>query len=97
MSSDCNYDCFNCTLPDCCNDSSVRQEIMYKYNHSEKGKARMNKYNNSEKGKERQKRYNNSPKGKERSKRASQRAIASGKNAERCRKYYWRKKGIEIV
>ena len=97
MSSNCNYDCFNCTLPDCCNDSSVRQEIMYKYNHSEKGKARMNRYNNSEKGKERQKRYNNSPKGKERSRRASQKDIESGKNAERCRKYYWRKKGIEIV
>lgn len=55
----------------------------------------MNKYNNSDKGKERQKRYNNSPKGKERSKRASQKAVESGKNAERCRKYYWRKKGIE--
>ena len=93
----CNFDCFNCTLPDCCNDSSVRQEVQYKYNHSDKGKARMSRYNNSEKGKERQKRYNNSPKGKERSRRASQKDIESGKNAERCRKYYWRKKGVENV
>lgn len=28
------------------------------------------------------------------SKVASQKAIESGKNAERCRKYYWRKKGL---
>lgn len=26
----CNFDCFNCTLQDCCNDSSVRQEVLVK-------------------------------------------------------------------
>lgn len=83
MSSNCNYDCFNCKLPECIDNRTSRQETMYRYNHSDKGKTRAV-------------RYNNSPKGKERSRRASQKDIESGKNAERCRKYYWRKKGIEI-
>lgn len=91
----CDFDCFNCVFSDCINDSSVRQEILYKYNHSTKGKARMKKYNNSLKGKERAKRYISSEKGKEKQRKATQRDIKNGKNAERCRRYYQRKKGIE--
>lgn len=92
----CDFDCFNCVFSDCINDSSVRQEILYKYNHSTKGKIRMKKYNSSEKGREREKRYLNSEKGKEKQRKSTQRDIKNGKNAERCRRYYQRKKGIEI-
>lgn len=84
MSSYCNYDCFNCQLLECIDNRTSRQETMYRYNHSDKGKARAA-------------RYNNSPKGKAKRQRKMKRDIESGKNAERCRKYYWRKKGIEIV
>lgn len=82
MSGSCDFDCLNCQFDECIDNRTSRQETMYRYNHSDKGKARAV-------------RYNNSPKGKERSRRASQKDIESGKNAERCRKYYWRKKGIE--
>lgn len=75
----CNMDCFNCTFDDCINDMSPRQIVMYRYNHSDKGKERLKKYEQSDKGKERQK-------------RKQQKDIASGKNAERCKRYYQRKK-----
>lgn len=66
----CNMDCLNCTFDDCINDMSPRQIVMYRYNHSDKGKARIKKY---------QKKY-----------------IESGKNAERCREYYYRKKAMML-
>lgn len=82
-----------------------RRKRQNKYNKSEKGKEREKNYEESKKGKERQRKYNLSEKGKERTerysksekrmeteKRKSQKKIASGKNAEYCRKYYYKKK-----
>lgn len=63
-----------------------------KYWQSERGKAVKRRYNSSEKGKARYKKYMQSEKGKEIARRQSQKAVASGKNAERCRAYYQRKK-----
>lgn len=75
----CNFDCFNCTYNDCVNDCTVRQETLYKYNQSDKGKVRAKKYEQSDKG-------------KARAKRKAEKRIASGKNAEACRRYYYKKK-----
>lgn len=82
----------------------------YDYNHSERGKERNRRYNQSEKRKESQRRYNHSEKGKSaRGKylqsekgramleRKQRRAIESGKNAERCRRYYQKKKAAELA
>lgn len=80
----CNMDCFNCQHEDCINNLTNGQITMYLYNHSDKGKARA-------------KRYDQSDKGKARAKRRTQKDIASGKNAERCRAYYYRKKAKEIA
>lgn len=63
-----------------------------KYNSSEKGKMRQKKYNDSEKGKENRKRYALSEKGKESEKRKQKSKIDKGKNAEYCRRYYYKKK-----
>jgi len=49
-------------------------------------------YNRSERGKSAQKRYRDSEKGKENERRKRKRKIASGKNAESCRRYYERHK-----
>lgn len=49
-------------------------------------------YNHSDKGKEAQKRYENSKKGKATARRKTEKKIASGRNAEACRRYYLRKK-----
>lgn len=84
MNMICNMDCFNCKFDGCVNDATPRQVTLFLYNQSDKGKERSRRYEKSEKG-------------KARAKRRQQKAIASGKNAERCRKYYWRKKGIDIV
>lgn len=73
----CNMDCFNCIYDDCIND--CKSEKQYRYNHSEKGK-------------EARKRYANSEKGQANEKRKREKKIASGKNAEYCRRYYARKK-----
>ena len=82
----------------------------YKYNNSEKGKARYKKYWQSEKGKEAQKRYAQSEKGREAQKRYAQsekgkannkrkqeKRIANGKNAEACRRYYLKKKAEKVL
>ena len=63
-----------------------------KYNDSLKGKESRKRYENSEKGKASRKRYENSEKGKETARRKTKKLIESGKNAERCRAYYYRKK-----
>ena len=69
----------------------------YKYNNSEKGKARYKKYWQSEKGKEAQKRYAQSEKGKAKAKRSRDKRIASGKNAEACKRYYLKKKAEKVL
>lgn len=64
----------------------------YDYNHSDKGKAARKRYAQTEKGKAAQRRYDHSEKGIARDKRKRQKQIDSGKNAEYCRAYYYRKK-----
>lgn len=99
----CNMDCFNCPHDDCIND--CMSESQYRYNHSdkgresrkryessEKGRATAKRYADSEKGKEARKRYASSEKGRASEKRKNAKKIASGKNAEACRRYYARKK-----
>ncbi len=61
-------------------------------NHFVKGTysryASQRKYFTSHKGKMTQKRYRDSDKGRAASKRKDKKDIASGKNAERCKRYY---------
>lgn len=77
----------------------------HRYNHSANGIAAKKKYEQSDKGKEAkkrysqtlrfkeaQKRYRDSDKGREAFKRKQQKDVASGKNAERCKRYYERHK-----
>lgn len=59
-----------------------------KYEQSEKGKEAKKRYSRTLKGKDTQKRYINSAKGKEALQRKREKDIASGKNAERCKRYY---------
>lgn len=68
------------------------KERQKKYFQTKKGKEARRRYNSSEKGKARHREYMKSEKGKEIARRQSQKAIASGKNAEYCRAYYQRKK-----
>lgn len=63
-----------------------------KYNETEKGKLAYRRYNQSDKGKASRQRYNESEKGKINQKKARQKRIASGKNAEYCRRYRMKKK-----
>lgn len=78
---------------------------VWRYNHTEKGKAAAGRYERSDKGRERQKRYEQTEKGRQRqkryeqselgkasNKRKQQKRIDSGKNAEYCRRYYQKKK-----
>lgn len=87
-----------------------REKVLAKYDKSEKGKARTKKYRNSAKGKEATRRYETSEKGKERYRRYcnSERGqsvrkqyrdqlVATGKNAEYCRAYYYRKKAQKMM
>lgn len=69
-------------------------ESIYKYNHSEKGKARMERYEQSEKRKESRKRYYQSEKGKEAQRRYRKSEKGRAKNAEKSRRYRERKKEI---
>ena len=99
----CNKNCFRCEYEDCvCDDiydysdiEDVDRELdkeigylkscyngtlkTYKANHSESGRMARIKYAKSEKGKENEK-------------RKMQKKIASGRNAEACRRYRLRQK-----
>ena len=106
----CNMDCLNCVHPDCINDElPTEAEIKAQDEYDRdivtdelKDKARLKghlshwKYNHSAKGKAAQKRYAQSDKGKEAQRRQTQKKIASGKNAEYCRRYAMRKKGLAV-
>lgn len=103
---ECGYkDCRNNTITDAerkaqdAYDTEIRGSrkygrglVVWKYEHTDKGKARAKRYEQTEKGKERQKKYARSEKGKAVAKKKRQKKIASGKNAEYCRRYYQRKK-----
>jgi hypothetical protein len=72
------------------------KEVRKMYRQSERGKEANRRYYASEKGKATQKRYKQSEKGKEKTRMANQKAVASGKNAEYCRAYYYRQKEKKI-
>ena len=74
------------------NATDMGKEKQRRYNSSEKGKIRQKKYNDSEKGKESRKRYALSEKGIENERRKQKQKIDKGKNAEYCRRYYYKKK-----
>lgn len=103
----CNMDCFRCTKPDCdvdgYTDAERQQQDAYdmkvKREHVQENRSKVKNcnikfydYNHSEKGAATRKRYEQSEKGKAARKRKQQKQIASGKNAEYCRRYYQRKK-----
>lgn len=76
----CNMDCFNCIYDDCIRESD---EYMYRYTHSDKGKATARNYRQSEKGQEVVRKYNHSDKRKA----AAYRYNHSEKGKEARRKY----------
>jgi hypothetical protein len=99
----CRYpDCEYCVFPDCKHDGLERADVyrqdkldMSLEEVSVEDLKRMeyqNKYNQSEKGKASRKRYSRTEKGLENEKRKRQRKIDNGKNAEYCRRYYYKKK-----
>lgn len=97
----CNYDCLNCDKPDCDNDIITGKEVKISQKmdfeitreraFSSCQKAQL-KYNQSIKGRASRERYSKSEKGKENERKKSRRKVESGKNAEYCRAYYYRKK-----
>lgn len=66
-----------------------------RYSRTEKYKEKQRRYEKSEKGKERRIRYSKTEKGKAKERKKTQKRIESGKNAEYCRNYYYRKKEKE--
>lgn len=98
----CNMDCFNCKYDDCIKDGVTEDEIsMQKELDHEIVKARQytkqGRYSHSEKGKLSRQRYERSEKGKATESRKTNKRVQSGKNAEKCRKYYYRKKLKEVI
>lgn len=85
----CHPDCFNCPYKDC---RWSGDDKNYYYNHSDKGKMRFERYDHSDKGKARFEKYNQSEKGRLNQQKKSKKKVASGKNAEYCRRYYEKKK-----
>lgn len=71
-------------------DKFKRSQVRYR--NSDKGKEVIARYRKSQSYNEAQKKYQQSEKGKENERRKRQRKIDSGKNAEYCRRYYYRKK-----
>lgn len=102
----CYPNCFDCPYVDCINDKVTDEERKQQNNidkliekekikeeRKKKGKELvMYDYNHSDKGKERLQRYYKSDKGKAKAKRSQQKRIANGKNAEACKRYYYKKK-----
>lgn len=70
--------------------SDKGKEAKKRYSRTLRGQEAQRRYLLSEKGIDARNRYLNSEKGKEALKRKAQKDIASGKNAERCKRYYER-------
>lgn len=99
----CMYpDCERCVFTDCIYDSVERKDI-FEQDMFDKvlevvepevlsRRESQRKYNNSEKGKASRRRYSMTEKGIENEKKKSQRKINNGRNAEYCRRYYYKKK-----
>lgn len=62
--------------------------------HEDNVRSNHYRYNHSDKGREARRKYEQSEKGQEVAKKKSNKKIESGKNAERCRRYYQRKKAM---
>ena len=96
----CNRDCFNCTYDDCIVDNVTGEEILAgnkrdrfaEYDRKYGDKKKIADYEKSDRGKERHKRYISSEKGKITEMVKRKNRIRSGKNAEACSDYYYRKK-----
>ena len=73
-------------------ESDKGKEAAKKYNQSERRKQYLKEYAKSENHKAALNRYQQSEKGKAARKRIEQKRIESGKNAERCRAYYYKRK-----
>ena len=73
-------------------ESDKGKEAVKKYEQSEKRREYLKEYAKTESCKAAQKKYKQSEKGKAARKRIDQKRIESGKNAERCRAYYYRRK-----
>ena len=69
----------------------------FRYNHSEKRQKAQKRYNHSEKGRQARARYEHSEKGRANNKRKQEKRIASGKNAEACKRYYLKKKAEKVL
>lgn len=78
-------------------ESDKGKEAAKKYNQSERRKQYLEEYAKTEERKAAQKRYRQSEKGKATQKRKEQKRIESGKNAERCREKYYRKKQQKLM
>lgn len=72
--------------------SDKGKEAKKRYSRTLRGQEAQRRYLLSEKGIDARNRYLNSEKGQEAQKRKAQKDIASGKNAEKCRRYYERHK-----
>lgn len=103
----CNMDCFHCPYEDCVNDEITdedrktqdkydvncnKERIPEERSRTKKKYEAQYDYMRTEKRKIAQKRYMDSEKGKATQKRYANKKILSGKNAEYCRAYYYRKK-----
>ncbi len=91
----CKYDDCICESEDYSDIDFVDKEIekdLAEVKAIEKGTYKVWRYNHSERGKANLKKYRQSEKGKAMERRKTQKRIASGKNAEYCRNYYRRKK-----
>lgn len=100
----CDKNCFDCPYPDCiCNDcdysdiEDIDKELDHEIRYLKacyNGTLKTFKANHSESGRRARQKYAQSEKGKERERRKTQKKIASGKNAEACRRYRERKKAM---
>ena len=90
--------CEKCVYDDCMLEEVQKDEISRQDRFDknlipvEPEVLRRKEYEKSERGKARHKKYMESEKGKANNKRKHQKQIASGKNAEYCKRYYQKKK-----
>lgn len=94
--------CEACIFTDCIHDE-LEQRDVFEQDMLDKAlevvepdilsrRERQRKYNRSAKGKANRKRYSMTEKGRQNEKRKKQAQIDNGKNAEYCRRYYYKRK-----
>jgi hypothetical protein len=94
--------CERCVFKDCIYDRVERKDVFEQDMFDKElevvepevqlRRERQRRYNKSDKGKASRKRYSMTEKGIENEKRKRQRKIDNGRNAEYCRRYYYKKK-----